>query len=167
MCQCRSRGDRRYSRILAGVAVTTAIAACDPVAAVTVKSALRTAPMSDCMQRALAQSSLIDSVRPADHRVSPEGTLMARLRNPRVVDVLSPWVAIGVAQRAKDSTELKVTFQLPGRPTWAVDDEDSHLLAEIGRAIADDVVTACAPTSTARFSCRVSGMFWTKGCGRG
>ena len=152
---------------IASVVTMAAIGACDPIAAVTVKSALRTTPATDCPQRALAQSSLVDSTLPAaSFHNAGTYTVMARLRNPQVIQVLYPWVFVDLKRTTKDSSELEVKFRLPGRTTWAVDDEDSRRLAEIGRALADDVVTTCAPASATKFSCRVSGMFWTKGCGR-
>ena len=144
-----------------------AIGACDPIAAVTVKGALRTTPVTDCPQRALVQSSLVDSIRPAvSYQTANSHTLLAKLRNPQVVQVLYPWVFVTLTRTTTDSSELEGKFRLPGRTTWAVDDEDSHRLGEIGRALAYDVVTTCAPASSTSLSCRVSGMFWTKSCGR-
>jgi len=160
-------GSRGIALAVLTVAVGAALGSCDPVAAVTVTSALRTAPATDCPARALARSSLIDSIRPAAaYPRGDSGSVMARLRNGNVVEVIDQWVFVGV-RKVRDSTNLVVMFRLPGRPTWAVDDEDSRRLAQVGQALADDVVTICTPAAATRVSCRVSGMFWTKACGRG
>jgi len=137
------------------------VVACDPIAAVTVGDLLRPTPSSDCLARALGASPLVALVHEA---ADTHGGFAVALRAPINISAIDPEVSVRLMSGASDSSRIQISFRLYGRPTWAVDKADSRLLDSIGTALARDVSKVCSPGSPEKHSCRVDGMFWSKGC---
>lgn len=156
----RSDGPHRF---IGAVFLLAVIAGCDPVAGVTVSSLLRPAPNADCLARALGDSPLVATVH--ENTSPPGGGYAVALRDSMNIAAIDPDVRVRLVKGGADTSRIEVLFRLYGRPTWAVDKEDSRRLRSVGEALARDVAKLCAPGSPESLSCRVEGMFWTKGCG--
>jgi hypothetical protein len=146
---------------LLALGLISAAGACDPVAALDVRQSLRPAPAADCVAAALASSPLVANVRPRGS--SAPGTYDIALRDSAMASA-GRSARVELTGASPDSSQLALTFRLPGEMTWTVGAGEARHLAGLGRAIARAVQTACAPGSPGEASCRISGMFGTKSC---
>jgi hypothetical protein len=139
------------------VLVLVLVAACDPIAGVSLRQSLRPAPAFDCVRAALAASPLVAGVQPLEYQPrSGMRSLALFLRDTVTAPGAMP-PRVDLVMLRGDTTELRVFVGYFGATTSRLKPASVARLTAAAEPIARLIRAACAPDAPVAVRCIVVG----------